>query len=48
MLGGADFSFVVGLAVSGGLYFVLCRGMNIADEKSAVEESWAQLEGGRR
>ncbi len=48
MLGGADFSFVVGLAVSSGLYLLLCRGMDDTEEKRAVEESWAQLEGGHR
>lgn len=48
MLGGADFSFVVGLVVSSGLYLLLCRGMDTAEEQRAVEESWAQLEGGPR
>ena len=48
MLGGADFSFVVGLLVSGGLYLLLSRGMDTAEERRAIEESWVQLESGHR
>jgi nucleobase:cation symporter-1, NCS1 family len=39
MLGGADVSFIPGLAVSGGLYYVLARSIDHADEAEAREHS---------
>ena len=44
-LDGADFSFVVGLVVSGGLYLVLSRSIDADAEQQAVQRSWAELEG---
>ena len=44
-LGGADISFVFGLLVSGGLYFVLSRNMDFAAETAARERSQIILEG---
>lgn len=48
MLGGADFSFVVGLAVSGGLYLVFCRNFDHSAEAAARSASEAELEGSLR
>lgn len=45
LLGGADFSFVVGLLVSGLLYLVFSRGLDRAVETEARVESEAELEG---
>ncbi|MFL6051475.1 MAG: purine-cytosine permease family protein [Actinoallomurus sp.] len=45
LLGGADFSFVVGLLVSGLLYLVFSRSLDRAVEAEARVESEAELEG---
>lgn len=42
-LGGVDISFAVGLIVSGGLYFILSRSLDLTDEARRVEESKRQL-----
>ena len=39
LLGGVDFSIVVGLVVSGVLYLVLCRSLDLAAEQPAIEAS---------
>jgi NCS1 family nucleobase:cation symporter-1 len=44
-LGGADISFIFGLLVSGGLYYVLSRNMDLAAETAARERSQMILEG---
>ncbi|WP_351232106.1 cytosine permease [Streptomyces sp. NPDC002133] len=44
-LGGADVSFVVGLAVAGLLYYVLSRGLDMRAEKAAVAASEHELNG---
>ncbi|WP_448002285.1 purine-cytosine permease family protein [Agromyces bauzanensis] len=44
MLGGADISFAVGLIVSGGLYLLLCRNLDLSAEDAARERSLAELE----
>jgi len=46
-LGEVDVSYVVGLAVSAGVYWVLARSMNPAEEAPAIAESEELLEGGR-
>ena len=45
MLGGADFSFAIGLVVSGGLYLVFSRSVNQVEEEKARVKSDAELEG---
>jgi nucleobase:cation symporter-1, NCS1 family len=45
-LDGADISFVVGLIVSGSLYWWLCRDLDLDAERAAVAASDAELEGG--
>ncbi len=44
-LGGADFSFVVGLVVAGVLYFVFSRGIDHTEEEAARRSSQLELEG---
>ena len=44
-LGGADISFIFGLIVSGGLYYLFCRNLNLGAEVVAVDESNRELEG---
>ncbi|MBX6765434.1 MAG: cytosine permease [Rubrobacteraceae bacterium] len=46
-LGGADISFVVGLGVSGILYYALSRGLDLTRETSAAAESRKMLEESR-
>jgi nucleobase:cation symporter-1, NCS1 family len=48
LLGGADFSFVVGLVVSGGLYVLFCRNLDREAEATARTASEAELEGSVR
>lgn len=43
LLGGADISFAVGLAVAGGLYYLFSRSLDLSAERAAVEESRAAL-----
>ena len=45
MLDGADFSFVIGLVVSGGLYLVFSQSFNQVEEEKARVKSDAELEG---
>jgi nucleobase:cation symporter-1, NCS1 family len=45
LLGGADFSFVIGLIVSGGLYLLLTRNLDLSAEHRAIQASIAELEG---
>lgn len=45
LLDGADFSFVVGLLVSGGLYLLLSRNLDMAGEATLRESSKIELEG---
>ncbi|WP_353215069.1 purine-cytosine permease family protein [Salinisphaera hydrothermalis] len=48
-LGGADISFLVGLVVAGGLYWILASGIDTAAEKQAIADSnrmLAQRKGG--
>ncbi|MGW6454892.1 purine-cytosine permease family protein [Streptomyces sp. NPDC055078] len=47
-LGGADFSFVVGLLVSGGLYLLFARSLDRGAEDRARAASEAELEGSVR
>ncbi|MFI6284245.1 purine-cytosine permease family protein [Streptomyces sp. NPDC051018] len=47
-LGGADFSFVIGLTVSGLLYLLFSRGLDRGTEAEARAESEAELEGAAR
>jgi NCS1 nucleoside transporter family len=42
-IGGADVSFAIGLIVSGGLYYLLSRGLDLSGELSAVQSSQAEL-----
>lgn len=42
-LGGADLSFLVGLIVSGGVYLLFARSLDLPAEKRAAEESARQL-----
>ncbi len=44
-LGGVDYSIVVGLLVSGGLYYVLCKSLDLAAEAPAIAASEAKLHG---
>jgi nucleobase:cation symporter-1, NCS1 family len=44
-LGGVDYSIVVGLVVSGGLYFLLSRPVDSERERAAISASEARLEG---
>ncbi len=39
-----DYSWLIGLVVAGGVYFILSRGMNTAVEQSAIAESDQELE----
>jgi nucleobase:cation symporter-1, NCS1 family len=41
---GVDYSWLVGLAVSGVVYFVLSRSLDLAPERAAIEASDRQLE----
>jgi len=43
MLGGVDISFVVGLVVSGLVYYVLTRDVDLSGEHAAVERSRQEL-----
>lgn len=43
-LNGADISFFVGLAVSGALYLILCRGLDLDAEQAAIVASDRELE----
>ena len=43
-LDGADISFAVGLLVSGVLYLVLCRGLDLDAEQAAIAASDRELE----
>jgi purine-cytosine permease-like protein len=43
-LDGADISFIVGLLVSGGLYLILCRGLDLGAEQAAIVASDEELE----
>jgi NCS1 family nucleobase:cation symporter-1 len=45
LLGSADFSFVIGLVVSGGLYALFCRNLDRDAEADARTASEAELEG---
>ena len=45
MLGGADISFVFGLVVSGGLYYIFSRSIDAAAEAEARAASQLKLEG---
>jgi nucleobase:cation symporter-1, NCS1 family len=47
-MGGADFSFAVGLAVSGVLYLLFSRNLDRGAEAAARERSEAELEGSER
>ena len=38
-LGGVDVGWLVGLAVSGGVYLILCRSLNVAGERAAISAS---------
>ena len=42
-MNGADISFIVGLVVSGGLYFILCRGLDTDVEQAAIVASDREL-----
>ena len=44
-VGGADFSFAVGLIVAGGLYLLFSRGIDHAAEEEARKRSQQELEG---
>lgn len=48
LLGGADFSFAVGLVVSGGLYLLFSRTLNRSAEAQARVASDRELEGSQR
>ena len=43
-MNGADISFIVGLVVSGGLYLILCRGLDLDAERAAIVASDHELE----
>jgi NCS1 family nucleobase:cation symporter-1 len=47
LMGGADFSFAIGLVVSGGLYLIFSRSLNRKAEEQAREASEAELEGAK-
>jgi nucleobase:cation symporter-1, NCS1 family len=38
-LGGVDLGWLVGLLVSGGVYLILCRSLNVAGERAAISAS---------
>jgi hypothetical protein len=42
-MNGADISFLVGLVVSGGTYFLLCRGLDTDVEQAAIVASDREL-----
>ena len=44
-MGGIDISFVVGLVVGGGLYYLLCRSLDVSSEAALVAASDRELEG---
>ena len=48
LLGGADFSFAVGLVVSGGLYLIFSRSIDREAEEKVRVESDSELEGAAR
>jgi NCS1 family nucleobase:cation symporter-1 len=48
LLGGSDFSFVIGLVVSGGLYLIFARTIDHAAEEKARAASDAMLEAPQR
>ena len=48
LLGGSDFSFAVGLVVSGGLYMIFSRTINHEAEEKARVASDLELEGAQR
>jgi purine-cytosine permease-like protein len=48
LMGGADFSFAIGLVVSGGLYLLFSRSLNRTVEAEARVSSEAELEGAIR
>jgi nucleobase:cation symporter-1, NCS1 family len=48
LMGGADFSFAIGLVVSGGLYLLFSRSLNRTAEAEARVSSEAELEGAIR
>jgi NCS1 family nucleobase:cation symporter-1 len=43
-LGGIDIGWLVGLIVSGGVYLVLCRSLNVSGEATAIKESDRELQ----
>ena len=43
-LGGVDVGWLVGLIVSGALYFLLCRSLEVSQEQGAIAESERELE----
>jgi len=43
-MNGADISFIVGLVVSGGLYLIVCRGLDLDAEQAAIMASDRELE----
>ncbi|CAN5358236.1 cytosine permease [soil metagenome] len=45
LVGGADFSFAIGLVVAGGLYYLFSRGLDTAAEEKARQASQRELEG---
>lgn len=45
-IGGADFSFAVGLIVAGGVYLIVARDIDFQKEAAARKESQFELEGG--
>jgi NCS1 family nucleobase:cation symporter-1 len=47
-LGGADISFVFGLAVAGGLYYLFSRNVDRTEEEEALRRSDLELEGSAR
>lgn len=42
-IGGVDISYIIGLAVSGGLYYLLTRSLDLNAERTAVEASEREL-----
>jgi purine-cytosine permease-like protein len=48
LMGGADFSFAIGLVVSGGLYLLFSRSLNRTAEAESRAASEAELEGALR
>jgi nucleobase:cation symporter-1, NCS1 family len=43
-LGGVDVGWLVGLLVSGGVYLILCRSLNVAGERAAISASERALQ----